>query len=137
MDARAKYLEMIQSVISRMASNSFKLKGWAVTLVAGVFALAAKDANELYCLIAYIPVVVFWGLDAYYLEQEKLYRELYNCVREMEVDKNDFSLTASRELFGNEKNSWIACVLSKTELGFYFPLAIVCTVTIIISQLIK
>lgn len=28
-----KYLEMIQAVIARLASNSFILKGWSVTLV--------------------------------------------------------------------------------------------------------
>ena len=37
MDRKMKHLEMIQGVISRMANNSFMLKGWAVTLVAGIF----------------------------------------------------------------------------------------------------
>lgn len=31
-----------------MASNSFALKGWTVTLVAGIFALASKDADKMY-----------------------------------------------------------------------------------------
>ena len=73
---RIKHLEMIQGVINRMASNSFMLKGWAVTLVAGIFALASKGTDKLYFLIAYIPIVVFWGLDSYYLLQERLYRDL-------------------------------------------------------------
>ena len=38
MDKKLKHLEMVQGVINRMASNSFMLKGWAVTLVAGIFA---------------------------------------------------------------------------------------------------
>ena len=80
MDNKVNHLEMIQGVISRMASNSFALKGWAVTLVAGIFALSSKDADKLYFLVAYIPIVVFWGLDAYYLLQERLYRALYNSV---------------------------------------------------------
>ena len=41
MDKKINHLQMIQGVISRMASNSFALKGWAVTLVAGIFALAS------------------------------------------------------------------------------------------------
>lgn len=40
-----QHLEMIQSVIMRMAQNSFTLKGWAATLVASAFALASKEAN--------------------------------------------------------------------------------------------
>ena len=47
MDNKVNHLEMIQGVISRMASNSFALKGWAVTLVAGIFALSSKDADKL------------------------------------------------------------------------------------------
>jgi len=75
---------MIQAVISRMANNSFMLKGWAVTLVAGVFALSAKDANQMYFLIAYIPIVLFWFLDSYYLQLERKFRVLYNKVRKRE-----------------------------------------------------
>ena len=45
MDKKLKHLEMVQGVINRMASNSFMLKGWAVTLVAGIFALAGKDTD--------------------------------------------------------------------------------------------
>ena len=59
MDNKVNHLEMIQGVISRMASNSFALKGWAVTLVAGIFALSSKDADKLYFLVAYIPIIVF------------------------------------------------------------------------------
>jgi len=33
MEAKLKHLEMIQDVIKRMASNSFLLKGWSLTLV--------------------------------------------------------------------------------------------------------
>ena len=74
------HMEMIQSIISRMANNSFMLKGWAVTLVAGIFALSSKEAEQSYFLIAYIPIIIFWGLDAYYLRLERLYRNLYNKV---------------------------------------------------------
>ena len=38
---KLKHLEFIQGIITRMANNSFMLKGWAVTLVAGIFALSS------------------------------------------------------------------------------------------------
>lgn len=60
MEKKLKHLEMIQAVINRMANNSFMLKGWTVTLVAGIFALASKDADKMYFLIAYIPLIIFW-----------------------------------------------------------------------------
>ena len=129
---KIKHLEMVQGVINRMASNSFMLKGWAVTLVAGIFALASKGTDKLYFLIAYIPIVVFWGLDSYYLLQERLYRALYNKVRLLNEKDIDFSMKATKEEFNSEKNRFFSCLLSKTEIWFYLPLALVCTIVIII-----
>ncbi len=34
-----KHLEFLQAVITRMAGNSFLIKGWSVTLVAALLAL--------------------------------------------------------------------------------------------------
>lgn len=103
MDNKIKHLEMIQSIITRMATNSFALKGWAVTLVAGIFALSSKDTDKMYFLIAYVPTIVFGGLDSYYLLQERLYRPLYNQVRKMDEYNADFDLSATLEQFENEK----------------------------------
>ncbi len=133
---KIEHLEMIQGIISRMASNSFMLKGWAVTLVAGIFALASKDTDKLYFLIAYIPIVVFWGLDSYYLLQERLYRALYNKVRLLNEKDVDFSMKATKEEFNSEKNRFFSCLLSKTEIWFYLPLALVCAGIIFITHMI-
>ena len=135
MENKLKHLEMVQSVINRMANNSFMLKGWAVTLVAGIFVLAGKDTDKLYFLVAYIPVIVFWGLDSYYLLQERLYRGLYEKVRLSEESEIDFSLRVTKEEFGNEKNKFIFCVVSITELWFYFPLVWLCTGIIIVTHI--
>lgn len=54
-----KHLEFIQTSINRMSGNLFLLKGWSVTLVAALFALAAKDTNKAYILIAYFPLLIF------------------------------------------------------------------------------
>jgi len=80
-DNKLKHLEFVQNVISRMAANSFLLKGWSVTLVAAIFALATKDGNPSLLPVAYLPAFVFWFLDAYFLRQERLYRKLYDEVR--------------------------------------------------------
>lgn len=133
MDNKIKHLEMTQSIISRMASNSFLLKGWAVTLVAGIFALAGKDTDKLYFLVAYVPIMVFWGLDAYYLLQERLYRSLYDKIRQTAEEEIDFSLRATTQVFKSDVNNYCSCFLSVTELWFYFPLAIVSTGIIIIT----
>ena len=106
MEKKLKHLEMIQNIINRMANNSFLLKGWSVTLVAGIFALSNKEADKIYFLVAYIPVLVFWGLDSYYLFQERLYRSLFDKIRGEDENAIDFSLKASLSDFSSEKNGY-------------------------------
>ena len=135
MDKKLKHLELVQGVINRLANNSFMLKGWAVTLVAGIFVLAEKDTDKLYFLVAYIPVIAFWGIDAYYLLQERLYRSLYDKVRQTDEDTIDFSLKATTQEFNSNRNTYSNCLFSITELWFYVPLSAVCTGIIIITHI--
>ena len=96
-ESRIRYLEAIQRVIDRLSNTSFILKGWAVSLVAGLMALAANDTNHGYVLVAYIPTVVFWLLDAYYLKQEHLFIRLYDDVRLKQEKDIDFSICSTIE----------------------------------------
>ena len=80
MEKKMKHLEFIQNVITRMNSNSFLIKGWAITLVSALFALAANGSNIHYVLISYIVIPVFWVLDGFYISIERQYRDLYNNV---------------------------------------------------------
>ncbi len=88
MDEKIAYLQMVQAVITRMATNSFLIKGWSVTLVAALFALAASGTNPLFVYLAFFPAFMFWALDAYFLRQELLFRELWDCVREPNAKVN-------------------------------------------------
>ena len=81
MNEKVEHLKMIQAVITRMAHNSFLLKGWTVTLLAGLFALSAADSNANLVLVALVPTFGFWFLDTYYLRQERLFRALYDHIR--------------------------------------------------------
>ena len=90
MENKVAHLEMIQRVITRMASNSFLIKRWSVTLVAALFALTAVNMNVLFTCLAFFPIFMFWALDAYFLRQEKLFQKLYDHVRLS--DRVDFSM---------------------------------------------
>lgn len=135
MEKKIRHLEMIQGIINRLAGNSFSLKGWAVTLSAGIFVLAGKDTDKLYFLVAYIPILAFWWLDAYYLFQERLFRSLYEKVRNTNEADIDFSLKATPMEFNSNTNCFCNCFFSRTEFGFYAPLAFVCAVIMIITNL--
>jgi hypothetical protein len=117
MEAKLKHLEIIQGVINRMAGNSFLLKGWSVTLISALFALAAKDSNPFFVYLAYFPCATFWSLDGYFLRQERLYRKLYQSVSKKQPSDIDFSMNAS--LYENEVNSWFSTCFSVTLRIFY------------------
>lgn len=112
-----KHLEFIQLVITRMNVNSFFLRGWSVTLVAALFAFAAKDINIEYVIITYISTPLFWILDGYYLSQERKYRDLYNKIRLTEEKDVNFDMNAT--IMNSSKNSWISSIFSITNLIFY------------------
>lgn len=122
---KIKHLELIETIIERMARNSFLLKGWAVTLIVGILALAGRRENPQFFLIALLPIVMFWGLDSYYLYQERLYRGLYDWVRENEAPNLNFSMKIPSEI----KEEYKAVVFSKTEGTFYLSL-VVCVILI-------
>ena len=91
MEAKLKHLEFIQGVINRLAANSFQMKGWSVVLVAAILVLLAREDRLDAAFIALAPVLVFWGLDGYFLWQERLYRALYD-VRARDEASVDFSM---------------------------------------------
>lgn len=125
MENKVKHLEMIQGVINRMAANSFMLKGWAITLVSGFFALSDKDSNPMYFLVVYIPIFLFWILDGFYLRQERLYRLLFDEIRCKKEEDIDFSMKPIVKNIGKQNwSSWYKCFISKTEISFYLPLAL-------------
>ena len=134
-DAKIQHLQMIQGIISRMAGNSFLLKGWAVTLIAGIFALSSNDTDQGYFWVAYTPILIFWGLDSYYLCQERRYRKLYDLVRSKDNEHIDFSMNISADDTVDEKTTYRNCILSVTELWFYFPLALLSAIIIIVTHL--
>ena len=86
MENKIKHLEFIQSTITRMNQNSFQIKGWMITLVSALLALYASSERVVYILIAIVPAVVFWFLDAYYLQQERRFRGVYNDVAGLSPD---------------------------------------------------
>ncbi len=129
MENKRKHLEMIQGVISRMAGNLFFLKGWSITLITGLFALTAKEANQDYVILAFFLLAIFWILDGYFLSQERRYRSLYDDVRKLEENDIDFSMD-TRKYDEVCRNSWFHSIFSTTLLWFYIPLIIAMSVVL-------
>jgi hypothetical protein len=132
-DVLHKEIDLIQACISRMAHNSFLIKGWAITIVAVVLALADKTSSPaLLCGIMLIPLISFWWLDTFFLRTERMYREMYTWVIKNRSEGNDemlYDLNPKR--FEDKVDSRCKIMRSKTLRCFYgIPILIVLGVLI-------
>ncbi|MFR5617412.1 MAG: hypothetical protein ACLTJ5_00520 [Clostridium sp.] len=122
MENKIKHLEFIQSTITRMNQNSFQIKGWMITLVSALLALYASSERVVYILIAIVPAVVFWLLDAYYLQQERRFRGVYNDVAGLSPDDSrinvrEFEMPIQKYQCG--KYCYFNVLFSKTIFPLY------------------
>ena len=134
---KIKHLEMVENVIERMAKNSFQLKGWAVTLVTIVGALGAKESDKRFMFLAFIPIIGFWILDAYYLQQERKYRALYRTICESKSNKVDFNMNTKLIKYTSDETKKIKffnCLKSTSVSVFYGIIAITMILLVLILK---
>lgn len=130
------HLGFIQNVITRMAQNSYLLKGWTVTLVAAIFALSLTLKSAGFIAIALLPVLTFAVLDAFYLRQEQLFRKLYDNVRTNPQCIETFSMDTARYQEEGDFKEFIASIkLIKTIsiLPFYMVILVAVVIGIGLS----
>ena len=117
-----KEIDLIQNVITRMANNSFLIKGWSLSIV-GIMLAIVKDSiftskGVLLLCIILVLTIAFWYLDAFFLKTERQYRKLYDWViqnRPQGNQENLYNLNASRFKVG----SHLKIMFSKTLWPFY------------------
>jgi hypothetical protein len=118
MENKIEHLKMIQAIISRMSGSLFYLKGWAITLFAGLLSIVAKDTNKELIYLSFFPIVIFWILDGYFLAEERKFRALYDDVRKLPEEKIDFSMD-TREYKKLAYCTWSNAFFSPTLKVFY------------------
>lgn len=121
MESKHKHLEFVQGVIARLAGNSFKVRTWAVVLTSTILAILAREGRLDFGFVALFPILAFWGLDGYYLWQERRFRALYDHVRGLHDDDVDFSMNADAVVHGCP-STWMTTMFSGTLMLFYATL---------------
>ncbi|MEU6537947.1 hypothetical protein [Streptomyces sp. NPDC047000] len=122
-ETRMKHLELLQITIGRLGANSFLIKGWAMTVSGSLITVATGGAGWTVAVIALMMTSGLWLLDAYYLEQERLFRSLYN--RSLTSDTPPvppFSMDVERFA---QPVPWRRVALSRTMTLFYGTFALV------------
>ena len=113
MDNKIKHLEFIQSIISRMAHNSFLIKWWVI--LGFVWITSITKQVEWYICLLVIMIFMFWFLDSYFLALERKFRVLYDKVRVKNNEDIDFDMKISKCSF----REILGVFRSITKLLFY------------------
>ena len=124
MEKKHTHLQFIQNVINRLSYNSFLLKGWTVVLVSALFALASKDVTQHFIYVAFLPALIFWGLDGFFLSTEWKYRKLYDYIRTLSEEEIYYSMNpgiadSSLNNKGKSFKMLLKAIFSKTLIPFY------------------
>ena len=111
-----KHLEMTQSIINRLGRNSLLLKSWSMTILVAAMVLVAREENPYFVFALLLPVAGFWILDGYFLWQERLFRQVYNDIRQQ--TDTDFKMDLAKHK-DKPKCRWLSAMFSITLTIFY------------------
>ena len=139
MSDKHKHLELIQSVINRLAGNSFQVKAWAVALTTGTMIFLSSVDNHKGVLLLAVPIIAFWILDGYFLYQERLFRGVYDYVRCLKKAVIDYSMSTAPDNSTNSQGStsgwaWVRAVFSVTLVVFYGALMALIAMAYLFSE---
>jgi hypothetical protein len=128
MERKLKHLEFIQAAISRMATNSFLFKGWAVTIAAALSAFAAVESRVALLTIAIVSTMMFWAMDGYYLWLERGFVNLHKQVSAKSEAEIDFSMTIDKT---HAVRRWLKTCLRPHLWAFYGTIILVDVIGIV------
>lgn len=123
-----KSLDYTQNAINRMAENSAKLKSWFLPVVSAFYLFFSKSVSEeskydlsefdvLWC----IPLFLFVYLDGFYLNQERLFRAIYedfaDSINNQGSNRKPFDLKPT--ISQRQRSTTINAIFSISVSGFY------------------
>jgi hypothetical protein len=118
-DENIKHLEFIQNIITRMNTNSFQIKGMAITIVSALLAIYATTTNVVFIFLGIAPTLLFWFLDTYYLQQERKFRGVYNNVAGIKNDVQIQPFEMPIQKFNGKQYCFCNVFFSKTIAWLY------------------
>ncbi len=129
-DILLKEIDVIQLIITRMWANSFLIKWWTVMLVVWIIALDKFNSDNWIWLltVAIIAIIIFWWLDSFFLQQERLYRKLYKWVVENREKSDEYIFDMSTKRLFRQEDCRLYSFFSKTIRPMYSLLIILVTV---------
>lgn len=144
-DKILKHLEFVQNTINRMSTNSFLIKGWAITLIGIIFGINKLEGSYLFVFSDYnfpieitiiiFIILLFWFTNAYFLQQERRYIFIYSkTIAQYATPNNNLILNMDYRSYISSSN---APLLDKTKktiiatiMSVYFIVIIILLLTL-------
>ena len=119
-----KHLEFIQNSITQISTNASNTKTTAITFIAANLLSATQNKN--FALVAMVGVLMFWFLDAYYLQQARKLNGVYKDVAKLTNSNIDIKLfSAPTHLYTGGIYSYSETLMSVTLLPLYSTMIII------------
>ena len=137
-----KEMELIQACVTRMADNSFRLKELYISLIAVALTIMMSQKFSLLFVGGTLLgiTLIFWGLDAFFLKMETLYRWKYEWVivkRFIGVRDYMYDLNPNNKYMWLELDDKDTCfknfIFNKTLKPLYGTIAAIAGVMLIIA----
>ena len=123
-----KHMDYVQAVITRLANNSFLMKGWALTLSSALLGFAVTQKQAGLALTALVPAMAFWALDTYYLRLERAFRNMYADIAAKTL--RDFKIEPKPYV---EKQPWKIGLSISLAIFYLTVIALTVVVAIILA----
>ena len=127
-DDKRQHLIFIQDVITRMASNSFLIKGWSIAGIGALYVFWIDTQNLWKLWLVFVVNILFWIHDAYYLKLESDYRALYDKVRNTDEKEIDYAMKATSTC------NMLEAAIRPILIGSYGVLTVVTSILICINK---
>lgn len=117
------FIETLQGIITRMATNSANCKTWCVTLVAAILALTDIPMSDKLWLCIGI-IILMYLLDCYYLGLERHFIQVQNDYVKKIDDPDNMPFVFPEHDICDQLVDLLGGIVSLSTTPFYFIIGI-------------
>ncbi|TWH63854.1 hypothetical protein LX59_03018 [Azomonas agilis] len=111
------FLNILQGIINRLANTVSVIKGASVTVFSALLAFSSGEKINFSGWVFIAPSIVFWFMHAYFLQQERAFRKIYNREA-MHPEKAPVSFIIEKKDLDNVRENIWSVFFSKTVAFF-------------------
>jgi len=120
------HINTLQNIIARLSNYSMNCKTWAVTIVAALCVVIFDPQKINYYYIIFIPIILFWLFDCYYLGLEKAFRKIYDIfIEDIKQEKTNICDDMKFSLKKKRLRNFFKAMVSPSTTILYFALAMI------------